>query len=241
MKKIKKQPSVVPVYLVALLWAVGGFGFRIHTPMQILLFVVLSVVILVVGGLIFKGHAVEQVQHEEPEEEYEPEVSQPEEEPEEEPERHSSEHPEILALRDERDRAIHEMRQLNDCIGDLVISRQIDRIESTTDKIFDCVSDEPEKAAQVRRFMNYYLPTTLKLLNTYDRLSGSAASNVDGAKKKISDLMNTIVRSFDHQLSALYRGETLDINGEIQVLYRVLNDDGRADKNVTMSSRGTRK
>lgn len=230
MKNMKKQRSVVPIYLVALLWAIGGFGFRIHTVFQILLFVLLSVVILVAGSFVFRGRSVEPERYEEPEEE--PEEDDLEEEPENVPVYDIPEDLEVRAMRAERDRAVAEMRRINTHISDVVVSRQINRMESTTDAIFDCVARQPEQKAQVRRFLNYYLPTTLKLLGTYDRLSdaSSTATNVDGAKKKIGDLMTTIVQSFDHLLNALRRGETLDIKAEVQVLYNVLNAGGHGTK-----------
>lgn len=250
MKNMRKQHSVIPVYVVALLWAVGGFGFRIHTVVQILLFVVLSAVILVAGEFIFKGSTVVEKRNEAPDEEFDEELEEAPEEvyqapvkPQTRPEPLLREDTEIAALRAERDRAVSEMRRLNHHIADMVVSRQIDRMESTTDQIFAFVAREPDKKAHVRRFLNYYLPTTIKLLGTYDRLTDTAASvtNVDGAKKKIGDLMTTIVQSFDHLLDALRRGEDLDINAEIQVLYRVLNEGGHGQRNNGKSSDGTRK
>lgn len=231
MKNIKKQRSVVPIYLVALLWAIGGFGFRIHTVFQILLFVLLSAVILVAGNFAFRGRTVQAEQDEDEYEDYEdeePEVDEVAEEPAAAPVYEVPEDLEVRAMRAERDRAIAEMRRINTHISDVVVSRQINRMESTTDEIFSYVARRPEQKTQVRRFLNYYLPTTLKLLGTYDRLSdaSSTATNVDGAKKKIGDLMTTIVQSFDHLLDALRRGENLDIKAEVQVLYNVLNEGG---------------
>ncbi len=232
MKNMKKQHSVVPVYLVALLWAVGGFGFRIHTVLQILLFVALSVGILLVGALVSKlrsRSATEEEYYEEDVDEADDAYEEDESAEDPEEDLYRPEDPEVAALRQERDRAVLEMRRLNHHIGDAMISRQINRVEFVTDKMFECVTREPGKKTEVRRFLNYYLPTTIKLLGTYDRLGDNRpTTNVDGAKKKIGDLMTTIVRAFDHQLDALYRGETLDINAEIQVLYQVLNKDGRS-------------
>lgn len=238
MENRKKQRSVVPVYLVALLWAVGGFGFRIHTVPQILLFVVLSAVILLVGSFVCRRRA-DAAWEDAPEEA----MFEAEEEPEEIPEPYIPESPEADALREDRDCAIREMRRINDGIGDSLISLQIDRIESATDRMCVCVAHQPEKASEVRRFLNYYLPTTLKLLHTYERLNetASSATNVEGAKQKIAALMRTIVQTFDHQLAALDRGETMDINAEVQVLYRVLNEDGHSNGNTMASSDRTRK
>ena len=85
--------------------------------------------------------------------------------------------PEVQKLLQERERAVSEMRRLNDSIKDEKISAQIDHLEEVTGKIIDQVVAQPKKRSQIRRFLDYYLPTTLKLLNAYDRM---AAAGVDG-------------------------------------------------------------
>ena len=126
------------------------------------------------------------------------------------------------------------MRRLNDSIEDPTLSRQIDHIEATTGKIFAYVMAHPDQKSQIRRFLNYYLPTTLKLLNAYDRLdeAGISGINIDGAKGKISEVMAAIVSAFDRQLDALYQGEVMDINAEIKVLQSLLTGDGLADNQM---------
>ena len=223
MKRVKKQRSVLPVYLIAIWWAIGGFAVRIHTISQFATWIVLSVAIFVVGKLIWPDRTVElppQEQENEPvEEAVKAEPAQPED-------------PEVAALRQERDRAVGEMRRLNDSIEDPVVSAQIDHIEATTGKIFAYVMTHPDRKGQIRRFLNYYLPTTIKLLNAYDRLddAGISGANIDGAKGKISELMTTIVAAFDKQLDALFQGEVMDINAEIKVLESLLTGDGLVDK-----------
>ncbi len=76
----------------------------------------------------------------------------------------------------EGDAAIKAMRALNDRIQDETISGQIDRLDEVSGKIFDYVKDHPEKLPQIRKFMSYYLPTTLKLLRSYDELSRQGVS-----------------------------------------------------------------
>lgn len=222
MKQVKKQRSVVPVYLIALWWAIGGFGLRIHKISQFVLWIAVSVVIFFVGRLIWKDRTII-AQEPEP-------TPQPEPAPQPEPES-KPEDPEVVALRQERDRAIGEMRRLNDSIEDPVVSEQIDHIELVTGKIFGYVMEHPDKKGQIRRFLNYYLPTTIKLLNAYDRLdeAGISGTNIDGAKGKISELMATIVKAFDKQLDALFQGEVMDINAEIKVLESILTGDGLVD------------
>ena len=100
-----------------------------------------------------------------------------------------------------------------------------------TGKIIDAVVDKPSKLPQLRKFLNYYLPTTLKLLNAYDRMdaAGVSGSNIDGTKGKIEDIMGTICKAFDKQLDALYGEEALDISTDITVLENMLAQEGLGD------------
>ena len=225
MKRVKKQRSVVPVYLIAIWWAIGGFGLRIHKISQFILWIAVSIVIFLVAKRIWKDRIIELT----PPETQQPE---PEQSAETQTEPAQPEDPEVAALRQERDRAVGEMRRLNDSIEDPVVSAQIDHIEATTGKIFAYVMTHPDRKSQIRRFLNYYLPTTIKLLNAYDRLdeAGISGANIDGAKGKISELMTTIVAAFDKQLDALFQGEVMDINAEIKVLESLLTGDGLVDK-----------
>ena len=225
MKKLKKQRSVVPVYLFAATWAVGGFVLRVHKPLGFVVLAGVSIAVFFLSNAIWRPRKIVVQVEDEPEQEPEPEQPREPEKPED---------PEVAALRQERDRAIGEMRRLNDNIKDPVVSRQIDHIEATTGKIFAYVMEHPDKKSQIRRFLNYYLPTTLKLLDAYDRMgaAGVSGKNVDGAKGKIGELMATIVTAFDHQLDALYADEALDINAEIKVLENVLTGDGLIDRNT---------
>ena len=218
MKKLKKQRSVVPVYLIAVVWFIGGFFFRVHRPLGFAVLVAISAAVFLIARQIWRDRTIV--------------VTKPDPEPtaaKAEPER--PEDPEIAALRQDRDRAVGEMRRLNDSIEDPTLSRQIDHIEATTGKIFAYVMAHPDQKSQIRRFLNYYLPTTLKLLNAYDRLdeAGISGVNIDGAKGKISEVMAAIVSAFDRQLDALYQGEVMDINAEIKVLQSLLTGDGLAD------------
>ena len=116
----------------------------------------------------------------------------------------STGNPEIDNLLKERERALSEMRRLNDSIEDETISAQIDHLEEITSKIIDQVIKEPSKLPQIRRFLNYYLPTTLKILNAYDRMdaAGVSGDNIDSTKQRVERMMGTIVKAFDKQLDA---------------------------------------
>ena len=127
--------------------------------------------------------------------------------------------------------AISEMKRLNESIQDATISRQIDRLEEISGKIFAQVQAEPKKLPQIRKFMNYYLPTTLKLLNAYDRMSdqGVSGENISGTMKRVEDMMATIVQAFEKQLDSLFGAEALDISTDITVLDNMMAREGLVD------------
>lgn len=124
--------------------------------------------------------------------------------------------------------AISEMRRLNDNIADEKISADIERLEKSSAAIFAQVKADPNKLPQIRRFMDYYLPTTLKLLNAYDRMSatGISGENIDATKQRVETMMDTIVAAFDKQYDALFGAEALDISTDITVLETMMAREG---------------
>ena len=85
-----------------------------------------------------------------------------------------------------------------------------------------------KKLPQIRRFMDYYLPTTLKLLNSYDRMSAAGVSgeNIDSTLAKVEGMMRTVVAAFEKQLDSLYGSEALDISTDITVLETMMAREG---------------
>ena len=151
---------------------------------------------------------------------------QPEPEPETRPEPAGQAPEDPIAA--ERARALSELRRLDDNIEDEKISAQIVHMEEVTGKIFDVVAQQPAKLPQIRRFLNYYLPTTLKLLNAYDRMgsAGVEGANIDGTMGRIDAMMDKVVQAFDKQLDALFADEALDISTDITVLEQMLAREG---------------
>ena len=133
--------------------------------------------------------------------------------------------------------AISEMKRLNESIQDATISRQIDRLEEISGKIFAQVQAEPKKLPQIRKFMSYYLPTTLKILNAYDRMSGQgvAGENISGTMKRVEDMLETIVQAFEKQLDSLFGAEALDISTDITVLDNMMAPEGLVDDMIHRS------
>ena len=141
----------------------------------------------------------------------------------------------IDKLLDEEEKAIAEMRRLDRAIEDEKVSSQIVHLEEVTTKIVNFIVENPGKKGQVRKFFNYYLPTTLKLLNAYDRMdeTGISGMNIDGTKGKVEEMMETSLAAFDKQLDALYADDALDISAEIKVMENMLAQEGLKDDAIT--------
>ena len=226
MAKLKKR-SVAPIYAIAVVWVIFTLIHPLYRVSDYVSAILLSAVAFVVAKGIWPTveyelpdpEPAEEVPKDEPREEPAEEASEAEE-PKGEEEPVSTGDPTLDALIQEKDRAISEMRRLNDAIADETISAQIDQLEDTTSKILDHVIHHPEKQPQIRKFLIYYLPTTLKLLNTYDRMgaTGVSGENIDGTMAKIETMMDTIVSSFHKQLDALFQDEAMDIASDITVM-----------------------
>ena len=130
--------------------------------------------------------------------------------------------------------AISEMKRLDDAIEDEKISAAIRDLEKVSQAIFDQVRAEPKKLPQIQKFMDYYLPTTLKLLNAYDRMdaAGVSGENIDTTKRRVEDIMGTIVTAFHKQLDNLFGTDALDISTDISVLETLLAREGLAGEHM---------
>ena len=123
---------------------------------------------------------------------------------------------------------LREIRQLNDDIDNELVSERIDRIGTLTASIFRVVQEKPERAEEVRKFMNYYLPTTLKLLKSYSLMEKQSyqGENIVASRKKIEDVLGTLVRAFEQQQDKLFQSEAMDVETDISVLETMMSMDG---------------
>ena len=240
-KKVKR--SVAPFYLVAALWLVWALILPLYRPLDYILAAVASVIVFIVGKAIWPDKAYQIAdpagEKKEPEKQAPPKAEKAQSQPQPpKEEKKSTGDPELDNLLKQRDMALSEMRRLNDSIEDEKLSAQIDHLEATTKKIFDLVAEKPAKKSQISRFMNYYLPTTLKLLNAYDRMdaAGVSGTNIDGTMGRIEQIMDTVVSAFDRQLDALFGDEALDISTDITVLENLLAQEGLSGDQMTAQS-----
>ena len=130
--------------------------------------------------------------------------------------------------------ALAEMQRLDDNIQDEKISADIQNLREICSKIFEQVKSDPAKLPQIRKFMSYYLPTTLKLLNSYDRMGaqGISGENIDATLDKVENMMDTIVKAFEKQLDSLFGAEAMDISTDITVLETMMAREGLTEQEM---------
>lgn len=123
---------------------------------------------------------------------------------------------------------LRQLREVNDAIPDPVMSAKISRLEAVSARIFELAKQDPGKKAQLQKFMDYYLPTALKLLSTYASLSAQdvQGGNIADAKKNIERSMDLLVTAFENQLDKLFQSDALDVSADVAALEGMLNMDG---------------
>ena len=221
----KGNKPVMPFYTVAAIWLGYAFLLGLHSFWDFAIVIVLSVV-------LFRWLDTA-VTTEEPQ--AEPMQAQKKEE---KSETVSSGNPELDKMIKDGELAIREMRRLDDNIEDAKISADIVRLEKSSQAIFEQVKVSPDKLPQIRKFMDYYLPTTLKLLNAYDRMSatGISGENIDTTKAKVENMMTTIVSAFEKQYDALFGADALDISTDITVLETMMAREGFVGEHMEAES-----
>ena len=210
------RKPVAPFYAAAVVWLAYALFFPLYRPVHFLIVIAASAAVFL-GVQLLCGSVKEPAA----------EVKK-----EEKPKEESTGNAELDKMLKDGRLAIAEMKRLDDNIADETISAQIVRLEQVSQRIFDRVKEEPEKLPQIRRFLDYYLPTTLKLLNAYDRASsaGISGENVTTTMTKVEGMMETIVTAFEKQLDSLYGSEALDISTDITVLENMMAREGLTDQ-----------
>ena len=123
---------------------------------------------------------------------------------------------------------IRKLRDLNDRIPGEVISAKLFCLENLLKDIFDSVREHPEQMHRMHKLMNYYLPTTLKLVEAYeefDRVS-SPSEEILKAKAEIENTLDTINQAFRELLNTLFQDAVFDATTDAQVLKTMLAKEG---------------
>lgn len=140
--------------------------------------------------------------------------------------------PEIDPIVEEGNKALSEMGRLYMSINDPEVRVKINEIMRVTDKIVQDAIADPSDIPKIKKFMNYYLPTTIKLLNAYDRMDsqGIEGENIDKTKKNVNEMLDAAIVAYKKQLDSLFANQALDIETDIAVMNAMLDREGLSDK-----------
>lgn len=136
--------------------------------------------------------------------------------------------PEVQKVIDQGEDYVKKIRACNDLIPGEEISNKIYRIEMLVDKIFDRVEQNPKCVSDIRKLMDYYLPTTVKLLEAYAEMDAQpvGGENIRTAKREIEATLDTLNVAFEKLLDGLFQETAWDVSSDISVLNTMLAQEG---------------
>lgn len=226
----KKKRSALPIYAIGIVWLL--YAGKLNTFRGILSCAVVSAIVYAILRIVLPGKKTDEPPKAAAPEQPQPKQAEKKPEPQPEPEPEEKLPPELQSVIYQGKRAIADIRRLNDEIPDERISAQIDLIERLTAQIFDCVRKNPEKLSQIRQFLNYYLPTTIKLMEQYVTLQNQnvKTENITEGMQKIEDLLDKVIVAFQRQLDALFESDVVDITADIRVMEQMMASEGLTNK-----------
>lgn len=148
-------------------------------------------------------------------------------------EAHADEHIKQVVL--EGKEYIRQIREANDAILAEEVSDKLFRLETVIKRIFGYIESHPEQIEEIRKFTEYYLPTTLKLVNTYKDLDSQSIQaiqkeNITTAKTEIEKTLDTINLAFENLYDSLFVDIAMDVTTDISVLETMLKREGLTEK-----------
>lgn len=205
LKQIKK-PSAVPFYGVAAVWLLYNLLFPMYSLLHLILCAALSAAAFFLLRKLCPPTIIEV-----PVEEQKPDTG----------------NPELDAAITQGRQYLKEIRSLNAAIPDAPLSADLDDIEAVTGQIFRQVEREPDKLPKIRTLMNYYLPTTVKLVGKYAELQDQQSlPNVKTMLEEIRSMVGTVKAALTRLLNSLYEHDVIDITADIQVMEQMLSANG---------------
>lgn len=123
---------------------------------------------------------------------------------------------------------ISKLHYLNDLIEDEIVSEKLYLMENLLKEIFSRLEDSPEQMPKIRKLMSYYLPTTIKLLQSYSEFDDVSTPNQDivSAKNEIEKTIDIINEAFTELVNKLFQSYAFDAAADAQVLQTMLAQEG---------------
>ncbi len=216
-KHNRKKKKVAPVYTFAGVWLAAACFLPLYR---------LWALLLTLGLAGFSAYLVGKHAGKKEREAAQAEAKQ--QEPVKTPAPQKSYGPEIDPILQEGNRALGEMGRIYMSVQDVEVRKKINELMRITDKITQDAIHDPDDIPQIKKFMNYYLPTTIKLLNAYDRMSaqGIEGENLDKSMKSINEMLDQAIEAYKKRLDSLFENQALDIETDIEVMNQMLAREG---------------
>ncbi|MBQ6470017.1 MAG: 5-bromo-4-chloroindolyl phosphate hydrolysis family protein [Lachnospiraceae bacterium] len=123
---------------------------------------------------------------------------------------------------------VEKIREVNHALPEPEITEKLTRLENIISKIFARVKEEPSEARNLSQFMDYYLPTTWKLVSAYQEMEEQPVQgeNIMNAKKEIKESLDTINDAFETLLDSMFKEQAWDVSTDISVMKSMMKQDG---------------
>ena len=145
--------------------------------------------------------------------------------PEPEPEAGAAPDKTVLHLETAR-RFAHVLAEERRLMADPAAAEELKTMQNTTEAICAWLESHPESAPKARRFAEYYIPTTLKLLHTYNDVQGQQGDNAEAIRRDIGGILHTLNTAYANLYDTLLGDAALDVSSEIAALEGMLASDG---------------
>lgn len=139
----------------------------------------------------------------------------------------------LRSITEDGENYIRKIRTCNESIPGQEISKKISHMEMLVQKIFDRVREEPNSLEDISRLMEYYLPTTVKLLEAYQQLCSQPVQgeNIRSSRREIEQTLDTLNEAFERLLDSLFEDVAWDVSSDISVLHTMLAQEGLVENN----------
>ena len=118
------------------------------------------------------------------------------------------------------------LEQEKQLMRDELARDELDHMQKTANAICDWLEAHPESLPKARRFAEYYIPTTLKLLHTYNDVQGQQGENAETIRRDIAGILHTLNQAYDTLYDTLLSDVAMDVSSEIAALQGMLASDG---------------
>ncbi len=206
--RTRRIPSAWPIYITAAFWLLYGLACPIYQLKHLITATCVSIVVYVLASKFIPGRVVEIP---------------------------VSTGDEALDAQIAQGRALlNSLREKRGQIANVAARAQLDRMIRAGEAIFDALVQQPARANQLRKFLNYYLPTAEDLLESYVQILQVAApgENVKKACGSVENALPLMADAFEKQLDSLYGADALDITADVEVLKTMIEREGLTKERV---------